>query len=338
MATPANSATGRTLAVTELLELILLKTRQRTLLTSCIRVCRRWQALINTSSALQKHLYFLPHETRHFSLNPLLDWGFPGWFSKKHWIDPRDWEGAYAYCEQLPIAPHDDDEMVYGLSTDARALNKFLVLPWNTDERAWRYNNASWRKMQTSQPPVRALGITHIDDMEWNGYTKAELEFPISHDRQEPDSLLMGDLYDYVESVIFEVQEEPLRDYPRNFFFERPMKVRDHLTSPDVHMSLVVYMGEVDIIFGSDEEHRMPRFKSDAYRAAIQPEMMHVEYEEEYGSVPLSGQDWTERMYYYRGGRYLKLVPEDSGAALSKPSNALAHAKSTGSETDASEE
>jgi hypothetical protein len=230
MPTPTNSATDRTLAVTELLELVLLNTKQRTLLTSCIRVCTRWHKLITTSSALQKHLYFLPPETHHFTINPLLDWGFPGWFSKRHWIDPGEWGKAYAHCEQPPTAPHDDDERVYNLSTDARALNKFLVLPWNTKETAWRYNNASWRKMQISQPPVRALDIVHIDDMDWNGYIRAQLESPIPHGgiTQEPDSLLMGDLYDYVEAVIFEVQDEPLRTYPRNFSSSAQLSFAHH--------------------------------------------------------------------------------------------------------------
>jgi hypothetical protein len=334
MPTPTNSATDRTLAITELLELVLLNTKQRTLLTSCIRVCRCWHELITTSSTLQKHLYFLPHEIHHLTINPLLDWGFPGWFSKRHWIDPEDWEEAYAHCEQPPTAPHDHDERVYDLSTDARALNKFFVLPWNTRETSWRYENASWRKMQISQPPVRALDIVHIDDMDWNGYSSAKLESSMTHDDAEHDSLLMDDLYDYIEAVIFEVQDEPLRTYPRNFFFERPMVVRASL---DVQLSLVVYMGAVDIIFGPSEEHRMPRFRSDAYRAAIQPELKDVGYEEEYGSTPLSGQDWTERMYYYRGGRYLKLVPEDSAAALSESSSILEYDEETDTEAAASE-
>jgi hypothetical protein len=78
MSASTDSAAVRTLAVTELLELKLLETDQRALLTECVRVCKTWQELVTTSSALQRHLYFLPHETQHFSLNPLLDWGFPG--------------------------------------------------------------------------------------------------------------------------------------------------------------------------------------------------------------------------------------------------------------------
>jgi hypothetical protein len=86
----APSASTHALEVAELLEMILLEVDQSTLLTSCLRVEKRWQSLIETSPARQKHLFFradyqpshklLPREpvqtllslTGQYERNPLL--------------------------------------------------------------------------------------------------------------------------------------------------------------------------------------------------------------------------------------------------------------------------
>lgn len=47
-------------AIPELLELILLHVDLRTILTSAQRVSRAWHALVTTSTALQRALFFAP--------------------------------------------------------------------------------------------------------------------------------------------------------------------------------------------------------------------------------------------------------------------------------------
>jgi hypothetical protein len=275
MSAPTDSATARTLAVTELLELILLETDQRTLLTSCVRVCNTWQELITTSSALQKHLYFLPHETQHFSLNPLLDWGFPGWFSKKHWIDPKQWETAYAHCEEPPKPPGYDE-----LSSEERVLNKFLVMPWNVNSEAWRYGKVSWRRMQITQPPVRGFHIAHMGDNLYTEFWRVELEFPNLHDEQELKPLLMGDFYDYIGSTTMGFETEQLECCLRNFCFERPIILRDSQIAPNVQLSLILWIPEPSYPWCDDDYHEEhgTKFRSKAYRAEIQPDLVSKEH------------------------------------------------------------
>ncbi|KAJ5426327.1 ABC transporter atnG [Penicillium sp. CMV-2018d] len=56
----ASSQPHKAFLITEILELILLETDTRTLLTSAQRVCRKWHFLIQDSSDLQAALFFKP--------------------------------------------------------------------------------------------------------------------------------------------------------------------------------------------------------------------------------------------------------------------------------------
>ncbi|KAF3386752.1 hypothetical protein F1880_000755 [Penicillium rolfsii] len=127
--------TTSVLSTPEILEMILVQTDIRTLLTSAQRVCRDWLNLITTSPSIQKALYFAPtnvseEEPNEKTLNPLL-------MEKFHFIFPsKDRPDSYSF--------------------------DFSDLQWTKDSSSLTpmvRADASWRKMLVQQPPISELGF-----------------------------------------------------------------------------------------------------------------------------------------------------------------------------------
>ncbi|KAL4904797.1 hypothetical protein BDW74DRAFT_178372 [Aspergillus multicolor] len=140
----------RVLETPEILEMVLEQLDMRTLLISAQRVCHSWNNLIASSPALQKALFFTPikdanergmHEKM---LNPLLVETFPSVFPgpqkvevKRRFIN-RDKRFDFRFSD-LPIASLEDE-----------AQARFIR------------NDASWRRMLVSQPPMQDIGLMHL--------------------------------------------------------------------------------------------------------------------------------------------------------------------------------
>lgn len=126
------------LATPEILEMILLQTDMRTLLTSAQRVCRAWLHLITKSPSIQKALFFTPmkdsdrgSDTKR--INPLL---------------------ADAFA---PIFPPKDGSEKHKFD--------FSNLNWTKDPSSMaRFvrKDASWRRMLVQQPPLPELGLFNL--------------------------------------------------------------------------------------------------------------------------------------------------------------------------------
>lgn len=119
----------------EILEMILIQTDIRTLLTSAQRVCRAWSKLITSSPSIQKALYFAPiksseGEPNEKTLNPLLKEKFPPIFPLQ---DSSTYDGF--------------DFSDFNWTKDILSLTRFV--------RA----DASWRKMLIQQPPISEIGL-----------------------------------------------------------------------------------------------------------------------------------------------------------------------------------
>jgi hypothetical protein len=122
----------------EILEMILLQTDMRTLLTSAQRVCRAWLHLITESPSIQKALFFTPMKDSDRGsdakrINPLLAEAFPPIFppkeeSKNHKFDFSDLEWT----------------------KDPSSMARFVR------------RDASWRRMLVQQPPPPELGLFNL--------------------------------------------------------------------------------------------------------------------------------------------------------------------------------
>jgi len=145
---PPSPLVARALSIVEVLEAILLHVDQRTLLVACLRVSKAWNEVIRESLPLQQRLFFRPapgfgpddHDCFDDCLcpvNPLLHWGFPGWFHAA----PDSSDGDM--CMELTVSIGEC----------------FLALPWKKHAAAWRRKEASWRRMEVTQPPTRALAV-----------------------------------------------------------------------------------------------------------------------------------------------------------------------------------
>ena len=189
----SNPSMDYAFAVPELLENILLFVDQRLLLTSCLRVDKTWHSLITTSPSLQRHLFFRPMTSsqpvdscKTPTWNPLLTWGFPNWF------------GGSQYPQRLDVKtgvrrnPRDSFSFF-----DAAVAETFYALPWARNWKAWSREEASWRHMQITQQPIRALHVrtaldTYGERTDYTG-TATFLETEVGG-----GGLCMGELYDYV--------------------------------------------------------------------------------------------------------------------------------------------
>lgn len=132
-------STPPVLTTPEVLELILVQTDMRTLLTSCQRVCRDWHNLITTSPSIQKSLFFTPIKEPEWGAgeklpNPLLAEMFPTIFPAKG--DPYKRDFHFSDC---------------AMAKGPTSLDHFVQ------------KDASWRKMLVQQPPLWEFGLFHID-------------------------------------------------------------------------------------------------------------------------------------------------------------------------------
>lgn len=136
--TVEHSPASMVLNTTELLEPILLYLDMRSLLTSALRVCRRWRDLIQGSAPLQRALFFECEETRagshEITFNPLLVECFPLLFDFTSIPSPDGFNNLA--IEALPIG---------------RRRVAFDRL------------DASWRRMHMRKPPVKHVALWTLD-------------------------------------------------------------------------------------------------------------------------------------------------------------------------------
>jgi hypothetical protein len=157
--TPA--MTTSVLNTPEILEMILIQTDIRTLLTSAQRVCRDWLNLVITSPSIQKALYFTPikeseGEPNEKTLNPLLKEGFPPMFPPK---DSSSYDGF------------DFSDLEW--TKDPSRLAPFV--------RA----DASWRKMLIQQRPISEIGLFSLFSAK-GGDSAGLSKIPVSYFRSTP--------------------------------------------------------------------------------------------------------------------------------------------------------
>jgi hypothetical protein len=308
--TSITTAASRVFAVTELIETILLDVDQRSLLISCIRVCRIWHGLITASHALQRHLYFLPGHTLNsrasplisaqgeageVAINPLLDWGFSGWFSPAQWGKPWEWfsSGRSMNYERPPLYCHSEESCPedYG----QRSLNDFFILPWNVNADAWRRREASWRKMFITQPPVTSFEIRYIEDGRYRHYEKVDLSYPQQDKAQVAGELNMGPLYDYIHAQLHKYQPifVTIDPFYCSFLFE--MWHNDgHLGSkPGTHLQLTIFKQE-----GKEEDH----LRGEGYDSSIAPMMESAQLPD----VELPDSRWSLDAYSKKRALYFR--------------------------------
>ena len=185
---PPSPLVAHALSIVEVPEAILLHVDQRTLLVACLRVSKEWKEVINESLPLQQRLFFSPaaglgpgdhacSEECPCPVNPLLHWGFPGWF-------------------HIGV---DDDQDGNCLLPDVNISERFHALPWQKNVDAWRRKEASWRRMEVTQPPTRALEVVWqlaYDCLRLGNDT--DTPFILPQDDGTDHGFLMGDLYDYI--------------------------------------------------------------------------------------------------------------------------------------------
>lgn len=156
------------LSIVEILENILCRVGQKTLLISGQRVCRHWHDVIATSPPIQKHLFFLPDVNRkNRELNPMLDSIFPHWF-RDHY---PDWFKAYLRRHDLPhyeivdgaYKPEPFDwiprRKIPIRLDDPNFPKRWFRIPPTPSFRdpILQVENASWRRMLVQQPPITDL-------------------------------------------------------------------------------------------------------------------------------------------------------------------------------------
>ncbi|KAI0836061.1 hypothetical protein F5Y06DRAFT_305653 [Hypoxylon sp. FL0890] len=141
--------------ITELLELILLNVKPRDILVNVQKVSKRWKEVIEGSYKIQQALFFR--------------------------VSPESLtEEPYTKNELLPLG--------HSLYLD---VEEFTPRTWRP-QPVWLMENASWRMMQISAPPVKTIHwqVHRLEKDAIPGIpgTLVDLEFP--------DGLRMGDLYD----------------------------------------------------------------------------------------------------------------------------------------------
>ncbi|KAL2857692.1 hypothetical protein BJX68DRAFT_229354 [Aspergillus pseudodeflectus] len=143
------------LSTPELLEQIFLLVDTASLLTSTQRVCHLWHTMITQTPSIQRLLFFRPEisaraqpeRTIHAAkLNPFLTVIFPSWF---------------------PSASTLTDERGYRTSNLEPELLRRLERDWNGDaHHLIERQDASWRRMLLTQPPVLGVGLV-VDTVMW---------------------------------------------------------------------------------------------------------------------------------------------------------------------------
>ena len=167
----ASSVPNKVFLIPEILEMILLETDTRTLLTSAQRVCHKWHCLIKQSTALQAALFFKPVKytlPRGVSAirNPFLTDDIWPWFCAKyvHRFKAPPVEGG------VKIAQIDDEY----------------------SERFAR-EGASWKRMLFQQPPRSCIGLVEKLAKK-NGNMLDGPAYTEVHVRPNGDDLRIGDL------------------------------------------------------------------------------------------------------------------------------------------------
>lgn len=194
----------------ELVTLFLSQT-ETPVLVKCQRVCRGWLEIIQKSQDLQEDLYFKPlsetetgEEHLTVTLNPMMSTHFG-----------RIW----AVQETSPLSHHQ-----YAAQCTRCNYLDLTTLPWAKDgthatacaRLAFAREEASWRNMLISQPPIRWLDWWH----EWESSDRRSREgFPDSpvrrgrgHHQNNAEFVKMGALWDLNEGPAmyqrFNVQEQ----------------------------------------------------------------------------------------------------------------------------------
>jgi hypothetical protein len=191
---PVPAVVTHALSIVEILEAILFEVDHRTLLVACQRVSRSWKVTIGHSHLLQQWLFFRPARMLQacdhyddgrclFLINPLLQWGFPGWFECKYTL------GSDGGSHRVPV------------TTEGR----FNAMLWTTNSDAWRRKEASWRRMEVTQPPTRRLevGIKLPLQISYLLFSNSATPFTFPQHDGNGNGLLMGSLYDYVMEMAF---------------------------------------------------------------------------------------------------------------------------------------
>ncbi|KAI8966324.1 hypothetical protein F5Y11DRAFT_189651 [Daldinia sp. FL1419] len=172
-------AQDRVLKLTELLENIISGLDNREILLTAQLVCRRWKELIATSPKIQAVLFFResskPLTRLIYAKNTIIAYVFPAFFNTAFY-------NGGSYCHHLKFSKISLDEIcTYLYDSSVRGI--------------WLNENASWRRMLVSQPPITAIHW-HVSREDQDDPrvslpgTIAEFKFP--------DGLRMGDFYDLI--------------------------------------------------------------------------------------------------------------------------------------------
>jgi len=180
------TANQKVFSIPELLEAILINLSLQDILINAQRVCRTWTAIIDSSSALQQHLFFTPTPRSSaaksgWTKNPLLLKKFPAWFG--------DIRVTHRFYIPRPYKTHDN---VYDVSHIKNS-------DWASCPDAYSRPEASWRRMLVMQPAVQLLKIVHanLDGKRWKRVRETREFTPA-------EGLRMGFLYDFVVEDIDE--------------------------------------------------------------------------------------------------------------------------------------
>lgn len=191
------SACSRFFSIVELVSLFLHQT-ETPALVMCQRVCRGWQEIIQKSQELQEHLYLKPssriateEERVRVTLNPTMSTHFA-----------RIW-GQH---ETISLPHHQ-----YAAQAAKRNYLDLTALPWARDgthasaraRLAFAREEASWRKMLVSQPPIRWLDWWHAwessDRRSDERHPNIRMRRGEGHQQSNADLITMGALWDSLE-------------------------------------------------------------------------------------------------------------------------------------------
>jgi len=224
--------------ITELLELILLETDIRTLLTSAQRVCRKWYKLIKHSRDLQAALFFkpvrytLPRGTPGIR-NPLLGQCIWPWFCARQARSrrPPPVEGG-AKIPQI----------------DAQSDRRFLQ------------KGVSWQKMLFQQPPRSCIGFVEKDGKVINGPAYTEVRVQPMKDHLRICDLVFPccdfNITFYLhplpeEGLIWHGHVPPEDEEPLPWYLQYPREIDQYGEIPrsQIAYATSTYLQDCDIVF-----------------------------------------------------------------------------------------
>jgi hypothetical protein len=133
----------KVLGVQELLGAILLQVDMGSLLTSCLRVCQKWNMVITTSPRIQRHLFLSEDPDAEPIHNPLLEKHFPFIFT--HVSSPLNELNFFSLTKE----PMDH---VFDMPFPE------LAMIWERTD-AYSHPRASWKRMLVHQPPFHGVGF-----------------------------------------------------------------------------------------------------------------------------------------------------------------------------------